>query len=94
MTLDPGVVVGLSVSAAQALLGPPLAVWLFRRRTGAPWAALGLGALTFFVSQVVLRLPWQVGIGVWLKDDFAQSPPLLMGWVVLSCSRASPPACR
>lgn len=88
MTLDPYVVAGLSASAALALLGPPLAVLVFRRRTGAPWAALGIGALTFFVSQVVLRLPWQVGLGVWLKDDFAKSPALLLGWVVLSCLTA------
>lgn len=88
MTLDPGVVIGMSISAALALLGPPVAALIVRRRTGAPWAALGIGALTFFVSQVVLRLPWQVGVGVWLKDDFAKSPALLTAWLVVSCLTA------
>lgn len=88
LTLDVGVAVALGVSAAVALLGPLAAALVFRRRTGAPWLALGAGALTFFVSQCVLRLPWQIGVGVWLKDDFAKSTALAMAWVVFSCLTA------
>ena len=88
MTFDPLVAAALGASAAMALLGPPAAALLFRRATKAPWAALGAGALTFFVSQVVLRLPWQVGIGVWKKDALAADPVLLFAWVLFSCFTA------
>ena len=88
LTLDPLVAAGLAVSAALALFGPLLAALVFRRRTGAPWAALGFGALTFFVSQLVLRLPWQIGIGVWKKDAFAADPVLLLAWVAFSAFTA------
>lgn len=43
-----------------------VALW-WHRRSGAPFKALGTGALVFFVSQVVLRLPWQIPLGRWIQ---------------------------
>lgn len=39
----------------------PFAVFgALKARLGLRWSVFGVGALTFFVSQVVLRLPWQI----------------------------------
>ncbi|MCD1258664.1 YhfC family intramembrane metalloprotease [Paenibacillus athensensis] len=39
----------------------PLTVFVvLRRRLALRWGVFGIGMLTFFVSQVVLRLPWQI----------------------------------
>jgi uncharacterized membrane protein YhfC len=50
----------LALAATLCLLGPALAAVGWHRRTGAPWKPFFSGALVFFVSQVVLRFPWQV----------------------------------
>jgi uncharacterized membrane protein YhfC len=63
--LSPGVTAALFTSAALAILGPVVAIVIWRRRTGAPWRAVGAGALVFFVSQVVLRIPWQAPLSAW-----------------------------
>lgn len=86
MTFDPAVALGLSVSAALALGAPVLlAAWLWRRLGANPvgWA---IGATTFFVSQVVLRLPWQIPLGLWLAK---QHPEPAAQWAWLAASAFS-----
>ncbi|MDF3053898.1 MAG: YhfC intrarane metalloprotease, partial [Geminicoccaceae bacterium] len=60
VAFDPTIATSLAVAALVCLVGPVLAALWWHRRTAAPFAALGTGALVFFVSQVVLRLPWQI----------------------------------
>jgi uncharacterized membrane protein YhfC len=52
------------------------ALW-WHRRSGAPLRALGIGALVFFVSQVVLRLPWQIPLGRWVQGHSEWLVPFL-----------------
>lgn len=47
----------LTIQAVVVLLAPVLWGWYVRSRTGASWRVWGWGALTFFVSQIVLRIP-------------------------------------
>lgn len=63
---DPVTATGLALAAAFCLVAPILAALWWHRRSGAPLRALGIGALVFFVSQVVLRLPWQIPLGRWV----------------------------
>lgn len=46
------------------MLGAPVALWLFlRRRYGAAWGLIAVGALTFVLSQVV-HIPLNLGLGL------------------------------
>ena len=64
---DPVVATGLAVAAGACLIGPIVACLWWHRRSGAPLAAFGAGALVFLVSQVILRLPWQIPLGRWVQ---------------------------
>lgn len=89
LTFDPFVFAAFCLSASLALGGPVIAALWVRRKTKGPWEALGWGVLTFTVSQLVLRLPWQIPLGLWLKDDLARSPALLLAWLAFSASTAA-----
>ena len=65
---DPIAATGLALAAVFCLTGPILAALWWHRRSGAPLRALAMGALVFFVSQVVLRLPWQIPLGRWVQS--------------------------
>lgn len=80
---DPAVAVGLAVSAIVSIVGPVVLAFALWRR-GAPLAAWGWGALTFVVSQMVLRLPWQVPLGVWLGPRIAGDPIATTAWIAAS----------
>jgi uncharacterized membrane protein YhfC len=69
---------GLGLAAGVCLVGPVLAALWWHRRTGAPLVALGAGALVFFVSQVVLRLPWQIPLGRWIQGHPEWVIPFLL----------------
>lgn len=88
MSFDPLVAAGLSVSAAIALFAPLVLAVVLWRRLGASWKAWGIGALTFAVSQLVLRLPWQIPLGVWLQPRLKESAVLLWGWIAVSALTA------
>lgn len=75
---DPVAATGLAVAAAICLIGPVLLALWWHRRTGAPFRALGAGALVFFVSQVVLRLPWQIPLGRWIQEHREWLIPFLL----------------
>ncbi len=86
--LAPAVTLAVATSAAVAILLPvALAAW-WRRRSGAPWRALWTGALVFFVSQVVLRVPWQAPLAMYLSKKTGGSGALWTGFLLLSCLTA------
>jgi uncharacterized membrane protein YhfC len=69
---------GLAVAAIVCLAGPVLVALWWHRRSGAPLSALGTGALVFFISQVVLRLPWQIPLGRWIQGHPEWIVPFLL----------------
>ncbi len=65
------------------MLGAPVALWLFlRRRYGAAWGLMAVGALTFVLSQVV-HIPLNWGLGLigggrgWPSGPSRRWPPWL-----------------
>jgi uncharacterized membrane protein YhfC len=84
----PAVVAALAVASAAALIGPVLAALLWSRRSGAPMSVWAKGALVFFVSQCVLRLPWQIPLGVWLRPHIQASQVLGYAWIGVSALTA------
>jgi uncharacterized membrane protein YhfC len=75
---DPAAATGLAVAAGICLIGPILAALWWHRRTGAPLAAFGAGALVFLISQVILRLPWQIPLGRWVQVHQTWLIPFLL----------------
>lgn len=80
--------VGLGVSAAIALFAPVALALVLWRRLHARWKAWLLGAATFLVFQLVLRLPWQIPLGLWLKPRMAAEPWIAWAWLVASAFSA------
>ncbi|HEX5854521.1 MAG TPA: YhfC family glutamic-type intramembrane protease [Thermoanaerobaculia bacterium] len=72
----------------MAILLPVALAIFWRRRSGAPWRALWTGVLVFFVSQVVLRIPWQAPLAVHLQSKTGGSGALWTGFLLLSCLTA------
>jgi uncharacterized membrane protein YhfC len=60
MAIDPGIALSLALAALVCLLGPLALGFWWQQRTGTSFAVFGWGAVVFFVSQVVLRFPWQI----------------------------------
>jgi len=83
-TLQPAVATALGTSAAVALLLPVALVLAWRGRTRASWRAAGMGALVFVVSQLVLRLPWQIPLGRWVMAESGGRGALFTGFLLLS----------
>lgn len=79
---DPAVAVSLGVSAAVALLGPVALALVAWRRLGASWLAWLAGAGTFFVFQLVLRVPWVAALGAALGPTLKASPALSAAYIV------------
>jgi uncharacterized membrane protein YhfC len=65
-SFDPIVALSLSLAALICLLGPIALGYWWHYRTGAAFAVFRWGAVVFFVSQVVLRLPWQIPLSRWV----------------------------
>jgi uncharacterized membrane protein YhfC len=78
LPFEPVTAAGLAVAATICLIGPILVALWWHRRSGAPFKALGAGALVFFVSQVVLRLPWQIPLGRWIQGHPKWILPFLL----------------
>jgi uncharacterized membrane protein YhfC len=72
-----------------AIFLPVVLAVAWRRRTLAPWRALGVGALVFFVSQVVLRVPWQAPLAIFLSKRTGGSGALWTGFLLFSCLTAA-----
>lgn len=88
MTFDAGVAVGLLWAVLMAL-GAPLTLLFVLMRRGATFKAFAIGAGTFFVAQVMLRLPWQIPLGTWLKPAFEADGRLLWAWAGFSSMTAA-----
>lgn len=88
LSFNPQVAMALAASAAIALGVPVvlgLVAWRWFRAPAVGWL---IGAGTFFVSQVVLRLPWQIAVGVWLQKTHASST-VMWSWLAVSAFTAA-----
>ena len=77
---DPADATGLAIAAGVCLIGPVLVALWWHRRSRAPLSALGAGALVFLISQVILRLPWQIPLGRWVQSH----PDWLIAFLLFS----------
>lgn len=84
LTYNPGVAIGLGVSAAVAIFLPVVLAVVIQRRTQVQWRWLGLGVATFIVSQGLCRLPWQIPLNSYLAPMTKQSAGVLYGWIIAS----------
>ena len=80
-----GAAIGLALAAMLCGIGPLLLGSWWRRRTGAAFRAFGIGALVFFVSQVMLRLPWQIPLARSVRDR----PDLVLPFLLFSAVTAA-----
>lgn len=71
----------MAISAAIALFLPIAAALWWSRKTGIGWRFWGFGALVFFVSQMVLRLPWLVPLGAAVSGSIKGNLWLTAAWV-------------
>ena len=71
------------LALAIEVVAPPVAGWIASRRLGVGWRYFWFGALVFFVSQMVTRLPLvQVG-QVLLADVLQSSSVALWTWLLV-----------
>jgi uncharacterized membrane protein YhfC len=84
----PLVVAALALAVMATTLGPVAAALWWARRSGAPMSVWAKGALVFFVSQCVLRLPWQIPLGVWLGPRIHGSMARGYAWIAASALTA------
>jgi uncharacterized membrane protein YhfC len=78
------VAAGLALAAAATTLGPMAVALWWTRRSGASMSVWGAGALVFVVSQCVLRLPWQIPLGIWVGPRIHGSTWLSFAWIATS----------
>ncbi len=81
---QPSLALAMGASALVALGLPLLLAYLWWRRSGAPLEVWLYGALVFFVSQILLRLPWQIPLAVWLGPQLKGHPAALVGFMAFS----------
>lgn len=85
----PTVAVAMIGGGLLTIVLPVVVAAIIRRRTGATWRTFGIGVATFFVSQGLLRLPWQIPLGLWLGPRIASSTLLLGVWLAVSALTAA-----
>lgn len=85
---EPAVALGLACSTAVAIGAPLVAMAWLARRFNAPLAAFGWGALTFVISQLVLRFPWQLPLNTWLVKNYGQDQAVMGAWLAVSALTA------
>jgi uncharacterized membrane protein YhfC len=78
------VAVALALASAITTLGPMAVALWWSRRSGASMSVWGAGALVFVVSQCVLRLPWQIPLGIWMGPRIHGSRALSFAWIAAS----------
>lgn len=83
-SLEPATWAALAVSTTCAFVLPIVAAVVWRRRAGASWRAVWVGVLVYFVSQFVLRLPWQVPLARWVSARTGNEGPLFLAFLGLS----------
>jgi uncharacterized membrane protein YhfC len=72
------------VAAAFEIVLPLLLAVLARRRYGVGWRYFGIGALVFFLSQIVLRLPAMQLIQAAIAPQLLANSALLWGWLAFA----------
>ncbi|GMU61566.1 MAG: hypothetical protein AMXMBFR34_33290 [Myxococcaceae bacterium] len=87
-SFDPWIAAALSMSATIALVGPLVLATVLWRALKARWLAWLIGAGTFVVFQGVLRLPWQIALGLALKEKVAADPVVAWTWLAVSALSA------
>lgn len=84
----PAVVAAMALAALATTLGPVAVAAWWARRTRVPVSVALWGAVVFVVSQVVLRLPWQIPLGVWLGPRIKGHWALGVAWIAASALTA------
>jgi uncharacterized membrane protein YhfC len=69
---------GLALASLLCVAGPLLVALWWYRRTGASWRIFTAGCLVLFVSQIVLRLPWQIPLARWVDGHPRWLIPFLL----------------
>jgi uncharacterized membrane protein YhfC len=79
----------MAISAAIALFLPIAAALWWSHKSGIGWRYWGFGALVFFVSQIVLRLPWLVPLGAAVSGSIKGNLWLTAAWVAFAAITAA-----
>jgi uncharacterized membrane protein YhfC len=85
-SFDPFLGLNLLMAALICLLGPIALGYWWRSRAGTSFVVFGWGAVVFFVSQIVLRLPWQIPLNRWV---IASHRSWLTAFVIVSALTAA-----
>ncbi|WP_018132314.1 YhfC family intramembrane metalloprotease [Effusibacillus pohliae] len=56
---------------------PFLSFLVVKRKLPSRWRIFWIGALTFFIFQILLRLPWQIPLAAWMREHAAE------GWMLV-----------
>ena len=78
-----GFLIASGAAIAFALVFPVVAGFVAHRRLGVSWRYFGYGALVFFLSQVVTRIPAVQIAQVAIAPQLQSSPALVWGWLVM-----------
>lgn len=84
LSWDPVVAVALGASGLVATVGPLVLGLVLWRKGGASPKAWLFGALTFVVSQIIFRLPWQIPLNSWLAPKLLGDEVATFGWIAVS----------
>src|SRR5690349_751204 len=68
----------MALAGLVCIAGPVAAGIWWHRHTGAVYRAFFYGAAVFFLFQIVLRLPWQIPLGVRLGSNPQWQLPFLL----------------
>lgn len=83
-----GVAAGLAISALIAIAAPFAAAFAVHHRTGAPFKYFAVGAAVFLVSQVLLRLPWQLPLNAFVQKSTGGRGALVYAFIAFSALTA------
>ena len=83
-----GVAAGLAISALIAIAAPFAVASVVHRRTGARFKYFALGAAVFLVSQVLLRLPWQLPLSAFVQKSTSGRGALIYAFLAFSALTA------
>ena len=83
-----GVAAGLAISALIAIAAPFAAAFAVHRRTGAPFKYFAIGAAVFLVSQILLRLPWQLPLNAFVQKSTGGRGALVYAFIAFSALTA------
>ena len=79
---DTRLVASYGVAIAFDVLMPVMLVLWARRRWDIPWKVIGVGVLTFAVSQLFTRVPLVQGLQYLLREPLKNSKSLQDAWII------------